>query len=287
MALTFELLEHISHTVDENGNNGYQSVYRVWSDTPNPHPRDVTECLGITRNVSTFPYDSSSVATTFSTTSAGGQGETLGTVFNVTVSYAPLVLTAAANVDGTPTRRYRKEPIVRTYSRDAQGVFVCNSAGVPPGELFTREESIDILQITRNESSYTSGGMTNCVNSNSFEGYPPGTVYCSSPEADRIYDSAFAGGGYWRVSYEFRIDVANGWDVKFADMGTSEKKLKTKENESDPDEYELVPITDEAGNPVGEAVLLNGNGERLEPGQPTVWRTVQPYRRAPFNFGFV
>lgn len=287
MALTFELLEHISHTVDENGNNGYQSVYRVWSDTPNPHPRDVTECLGITRNVSTFPYDTSSVATTFSTTSAGGQGETLGTVFNVTVTYAPLVLTGAANVDGTPTRRYRKEPVTRTYSRDAQGVYVRNSAWMPPGDLFTREESIDILQITRNESFYATGGLTNCVNSNSFEGYPAGTVLLAGVEADRVYDSAFSSGGYWRVSYEFRIDVANGWDVFYADMGTAERKLKEKEDPSDPDEYELVKILDSEGNPISEPVLLNGNGERLESGMPIVWFKAQPYRRAPFNFGFV
>lgn len=149
--------------------------------------------------------------------------------------------------------------------RDINGKPILNSANQPFDPPITKDKYDLVLRIVRNEESYDrflAAEYIGAVNNDDFYGYPANTVKCIRFDADRRRTVDLI---YYQVHYEFQIrfqkvqDKLYGWTRRIRDEGYVE--TKKPENLSDPPDLEVNKDIDII--PLGQPVLLDGNGRKL------------------------
>lgn len=167
-----------------------------------------------------------------------------------------------------------EEQEVTQYYDAVTGALLRNSAGQP---IFVQQpQSIPILTIQRTESlNRFSASLVlfynNTVNLYSFFGAPPYCARMIGPTARRI---ALNNVPYWEVIYRIKFNMginprtlqAQGWLANMLDRGwwfkNAEGKKEAAETDVDQEPYEC---------------LLDGNGHKLEDGQPPVFLPYNKY----------
>lgn len=169
-------------------------------------------------------------------------------------------------------------PILKIYNVETEEIEpLQNSAGevFPPEKNPTRDESLLILTITRNEAITSphpalSVLYQNAVNSTVFWNSPVGTVKCTSIQAQRqtrqLPDGTIF--PYLKVTYSFKFK--DNWDIQLLDHGNYYI-----------DNDEKIPFQDQAGNPI--LGLLDGAGANLGAEADPEFLTIRPYKRLNFN----
>lgn len=166
-----------------------------------------------------------------------------------------------------PDVQWTSEKYQETSQKDADGVLVANSAGVPFETGITRDRSRRVLTITRNLLEWNPGDYDEYIDTlNSFPflqerypgAYPTGlckideidgvaVYYDDYPERDDIY--------YWRVTARVSID-RRGWSALILDAGFQEL------NEAEDGLRSILLDHKSASTPVP----LDGQGHRLPVG---------------------
>lgn len=150
--------------------------------------------------------------------------------------------------------------------------LIVNSAG-DPLEGAEKEFSQWHIQITGNRQAFpysVAMNYMNAVNSDSWSGFPPGTLKVQSisgqREIEQVNDAEVT---YWQIS----IDIAyrpEGFDLKLWDVGFSEISGGKRKK-----------ILDALKEPVSDPVALS-NGAAKTPGQPPDVLTYRVYNRLSF-----
>lgn len=151
--------------------------------------------------------------------------------------------------------------------------FIVNSAG-DPLEGAEKEFSQWHVQITGNRQSFpysVAMAYVNAVNSDSWSGFPPGTIKCQSINGQREIEQVNGEDvAYWQVSVDlaYRQEgfALRLWDVGFNEIVSGKRKK----------------ILDQHKEPVSEPVALD-NGAAKAPGSPPNMLTFRVYNQLPFS----
>jgi hypothetical protein len=167
---------------------------------------------------------------------------------------------------------------------DCNGTKVVNSAGDKflPGIVRDLDRAlITINQCDNTFNAYTELSYANCINSNSFLGFPAYTLKLPFIGVQAKWDSQY--GWCYQKSYPFEFNAgANvngsniGWKTAVLDAGLFQ--LNTSGSGAN------QPIM-RGGCPVQQPVLLDGSGNASTDGTPT-WKTFQLYQALDFGFSF-
>jgi hypothetical protein len=140
---------------------------------------------------------------------------------------------------------------------------------------------ITINQCDNTFNAYTELSYANCINSNSFLGFPAYTLKLPFIGVQAKWDSQY--GWCYQKSYPFEFNAgANvngsniGWKTAVLDAGLYQ--LNTSGSGAN------QPIM-RGGCPVQQPVLLDGSGNASTDGTPT-WKTFQLYQALDFGFSF-
>lgn len=95
---------------------------------------------------------------------------------------------------------------------------------------------------------------------------------------------------FWRVRYEFHLDLYRGWRVDLLDRGYVETKEDSEvdEIENNYGDYptstnkQLQVVIDDKGIPMNEPVLLDGEGKKLQPDGTPFYLRYAIYQERPF-----
>lgn len=165
----------------------------------------------------------------------------------------------------------------RVVAFDQDGVAIRNSAGDPFGDPVTVDDSRSVLAVERNElvSAFDltlSEQMRDKVNAAEWNGFAARTVKSrpvttSQPQYDATNNVFF-----YAVKYVFEVN-RDTWTRKLLDQGFAAV---------DPTDGKLKAVT-EGGQPVSEAVPLDGSGHRLPPGGTPVALSFEVYPAADFG----
>ena len=154
--------------------------------------------------------------------------------------------------------------------------FIVNSAG-DPLEGAQRDQAEFRIQITGNRQQFPYSmamAYVNTVNSDSWSGFPAGTLKCQGisgqREIEQIDDAEVP---YWSVSVDLAYR-AEGWRLKLWDVGYQEIRNGKRQK-----------VLDALNEPVSDPVALS-NGVAQSPGQPPEMLTFKVYREAAFNGTF-
>jgi len=197
------------------------------------------------------------------------------TLFYITVNYSLMENPLAQPAEFSWSHVDNEEPI----DRDIYGNPITNSAGELPDPPITETFHDTLLRVTRNEANFfpvIADGYKNSVNSNTFLGFPPGTVKCTVFEGEITRAATLT---YYIVRYEFQIrtkflnSATECWKKRFMDAGFREK-VGT--------EYEV--IKDKDGVPLSEPSLLDGSGKKLAAGATPVFLEFET--KQPMDFSF-
>jgi hypothetical protein len=289
-----EIWEGRTATIDDKGHREYTREFRF---TTNADTDDAaTICLSplipplYTPYVVPNGFDTGALLTRIST--AQEQGEP--TVWKVTLHYSTRSHDASrhpGNPNPSSADQFSQSPFDRPplitwdavqYTRPlvkdvVTSKPVLNSAGErfdPPPEI---DDSRIVLIYERNEPVYDSNvavSYRDSVNSDTWNGFDPGTVKLSKISANLEYEK---GVFYWRVRYEFHI--RDNWQVSLLDHGS-----KQLTNDNPP---LLVHIISKSGGIIDD--LLDGNGKQLPPTNPAsdrfanaVFKTYNAYTQIAF-----
>jgi hypothetical protein len=141
-----------------------------------------------------------------------------------------------------------------------------NSAGDPIDGL---EKDVAMVKMTYTNTQVLSpdfgrlNAYTNTCNSTSFLGGGAYTVRCMGWSGE--YDQK---NNVWNISVEF-LFKPDGWEIRYYDVGFSEIVGGVRK-----------AILDQAGNPVGQPVPLDGDGAQLNIGSEPLVRKLFPYSKA-------
>lgn len=151
-----------------------------------------------------------------------------------------------------------------------------NSAGDPFDPAIEKEDSRDVLRVTRNEATYSpsiASTYKNKVNSGTFYGYPPGHAKVFDISADSFRHTD--GNVYWTVNYEVHFS-RDGFQPKVLDQG-----YRYINSQGD---QEHITVKDKEGQeiPVSSPKNLDGNGGILPEGGDAVFLDFEIYESANF-----
>jgi hypothetical protein len=166
---------------------------------------------------------------------------------------------------------FNGNPIVNTAGERVRGVKA----------LFSDQ----VLTVTRNFSvfnTYVQAIYRRSVNSDTFQGWPPGTVKCMKLSADNVFDVNV---GYWKVTgvFQFRFPYnttsEKAWYNRRVSMGLKQRKAATG-----PDRKILIPIPDGHKNPTSPQ-YLDEDGIYIDDIEttPPFWQETQLYGSLPYN----
>lgn len=187
--------------------------------------------------------------------------DTLGLVYEVALEYGPYdAQTFPANPMDWPLKVstsvvYRE----RAVDFDANGDPIRNSAKQRFGDPVTREFADYVITCKRNEeigafSLSLAHDYQDSINDDTWNGFAAGVVLCKSiTTGDEQYDST-AEVWYYEVTYVFETNRFT-WAKELLDQGFCEL------DGSSPPKHKR--ILDTQGQPIDEAVPLNGSGVRL------------------------
>jgi hypothetical protein len=151
--------------------------------------------------------------------------------------------------------------------------LIVNTAG-DPLEGAEKEHAEWRISITGNRQSFPKSmamAYINTVNSDSWSGFPPGTIKCQAISGQREVEQVDnAEVAYWQVSVELAYRP-EGWALKLWDVGYNEIKSGGRQK-----------ILDKLKEPVSEPVALS-NGVAKSPGSPPDMLTFKVYREAAFS----
>lgn len=175
---------------------------------------------------------------------------------------------------------YNAKGVLFPYEKGEDDAPILNSAFQkfdPPPEM---DDSRPVLSLTKNFSSfdfYSLAQYRDAINSDEFYGCPPRTLKIAKINANR--ETTIAAGvpiTYFRVSVEFHFNP-DDWSLKLLDQGLMEF------NDA---EDGVVNITDDNGEPIAQAVNLDGFGHKGTPVDgvvPDFYRVYFTYRSLPFS----
>ena len=163
-------------------------------------------------------------------------------------------------------------PIVNTSGERVRGVKA----------LFSDQ----VLTVTRNFavfSTFTQAVYRRSVNSDTFQGWPPGTVKCMKLSADNVFDSQI---GYWKVTgvFQFRFPYNTtpdkAWYNRRVSMGLKQRKGRTGT-----DRNKLIPTVDAHKQPATTPQYLDQDGIQIENIEttPPFWQETKLYGSLPYN----
>jgi hypothetical protein len=166
---------------------------------------------------------------------------------------------------------FNGNPIVNTAGERVRGVKA----------LFSDQ----VLTVTRNFAvfnTYVQAIYRRSVNSDTFQGWPPGTVKCMKLSADNVFDVNV---GYWKVTgvFQFRFPYnttsEKAWYNRRVSMGLKQRKAATG-----PDRKILIPIPDGHKNPTSPQ-YLDEDGIYIDDIEttPPFWQETQLYGSLPYN----
>lgn len=183
-----------------------------------------------------------------------------GVQWTVTAEFAAYDPTAfSANPTEWPLR---VEFSAATYDRvvwfDVNGDPILNSAHDRFDDPLTRDESRVLIIVTRNElvrdfAIDFASTYNDKINSDTWNGFAPYSVKIGAITSGQPQTGP-DGSVYYAVTYPFAID-RNLWRKTLLDQGLAELDNGSPARQK--------PILDADGQPVGEAVPLNGSGKRL------------------------
>jgi len=155
-------------------------------------------------------------------------------------------------------------PIVNTAGERVRGVKA----------LFSDQ----VLTVTRNFAvfnTYVQAAYRRSVNSDTFQGWPAGTVKCMKLSADNVFDSQI---GYWKVTgvFQFRFPynttTDKAWYNRRVSMGLFQKLSDGR----------TVPVVDDHKQPSATPKYLDENGLQTTSVTP-FWQETKLYNSLPYN----
>jgi hypothetical protein len=155
-------------------------------------------------------------------------------------------------------------PIVDTAGQRVRGVKA----------LFSDQ----VLTVTRNFSvfdTYLQAIYRRSVNSDTFQGWPPGTVKCMKLSADNVFDVNV---GYWKVTgvFQFRFPYntvpERAWYNRRVSMGMDQRLS----------DGQIVPTVDDHKQPSTIPRYLDENGLQTTSATP-FWQETKLYGSLPYN----
>ena len=180
--------------------------------------------------------------------------------------------------------RFTTNKLERVIWADRNGNAILNSAYDPFKDPIAIDDSRTIITATRNEliSSFDltlADSYKDKINASTWNGFAAETVKCSNIETSdpQLYTTSVTIPGaiyYYAVTYTFEIN-RDTWAREILDQGF------TKLDGSTP--KKRLQITDKYGQPITEAVPLDGSGGELATNGTPVFLTKDVYPTADFS----
>lgn len=277
-----------SSTVNLKGERTYTRTFLVHTDGQATGPMAVTSALGIAYGTTYSYYAESDPAAVVTNISAQPDSPD-GLGWRVVVEYGPwpetgplaenpLLQPAEVSLSG----RELEVPV----ERDRLGNLIKNSAGDPFNPTISKDDSRQILSITRNEAAPPMGFPRNSVNSVSVTipgvgTFPPRTLKSMTPQATLQWHQNVPGFAYWKVTYQFEVNdravyqsdgetlIGVGWDAAVLDAGF--RRLEP----GDPSTRRVIEVD---GEPAQDPVPLDGSGQPLDPDADPHWLAFRVYQ---------
>lgn len=161
---------------------------------------------------------------------------------------------------------------------DADGNAIVTANGEPIYGV-TAKFADPVLNVTRNFRTINLYGIAayrRSVNSDSFQGWPPGTARLIRYAATKVYDNA---GGYWKVSAAIRFrapihtTAEQAWFARVRHEGLYEKDANGN----------IVRAVDRLGEFVQRPVLLKSDGTRENDINSAYWKLFRRYAPLPYS----
>jgi hypothetical protein len=206
--------------------------------------------------------------------------------------------TLKATYEKPATEEYGKNPYTRKdiWTFQTQGAPIAalfyfdgntikpltNSAKDPLKGLQVDEalQKILIKGVRSNFPSALAAAVTNCVNSDSYLGFPANHVKCQGITAERKYEIVNKTTiWYWEVTVEL-LARQTGWNLLIPDVGYNyleggeKKRCKVKAPDGEGGEVDVASA---------DPVALDGNGGQLAAGATPVVLDRRIYRQVPFS----
>jgi hypothetical protein len=210
-----------------------------------------------------------------------------GLTYIVTVHYGQFPFGATSNDPAAQPAQWTVSG--RTFQEivdvDANGSKVLNSAGDPfiPGVVRDLDRAlITVNQCDSSFNAYEELSYANCINSNSFLGFPAYTLKLPYIGVQAKWDSQYGWRYYKSYPFEYNagpnINGQNiGWKTAILDAGLYEiDNTGTGDN---------LPIM-RGGNPVQSPVMLDGSGNAANQGATPYYMQFQLYQALDFSFSF-
>lgn len=268
MAIVSTTLQSRSCSINEKYEPSYTHVYLVRTDNKFQSLPSIRSAPGIAVG-SQYPDDSLAGCNSIDSSPYGDDGYW----HSVTVNWGPWPEKEENPLDEPPTEEWGAAQFDKQIEKDCFGVPFLNSAGVPPRDIQTMDDSRTVLVITRNEATFdpaVAQVYRDKLNRDVFFGAPPLTAKMKPITASRQFSPIC--GFYYQVKYEIEFNLESGWAVEFLNCGTHERTIDGK----------LVPIL-KNGVPVDEPVPLNLLGQELIAGANPEMLTYQVYHDIDFS----
>lgn len=163
---------------------------------------------------------------------------------------------------------------------------VTNSAGQSFDPPVLRDDMRWVLTATRNEASFDATyaeNFANKINSDTFQGKPPGSFKIGTPRARKQTDPVY--GDYWTITYEFHYR-RELWTQQILDQGRYiiDDYYTGLDPEGDSPTTVLVSAKESDGvTPVNDPILLNGAGKRNPMSADPVYLPYDAYEAVAFS----
>jgi hypothetical protein len=281
--------------VDAQWRRTYTRAWRVVSDTPDfgafgarlAVPVQFGDRYQILASGGGDPVETDNFAFALGITAENSEAED-GCSWVVTVQYGPYDPTEfPENPLNHPIKvswggnKFEKAVEETAPDENGETTPILNSAGCYFDPPITIDDTRPTCHVVRNEQTYNPVYALNykdVVNSDDWNGFPPGTVKLALPTAELEFSAVC--GYYFIVNYEFEINP-EGWDLQILDQGTMEL-VDVPADDEGPDEQGVANIKDKNGDNVSQPVLLDGNGNQLPSGDDPVYLTFKGYGQIAF-----
>ena len=209
------------------------------------------------------------------------------TLFEVDCEYESRGADDQSTLDEHPVKSYSSIITEEEIDVDIRGMPIQTMAfeGFDPPVRSPR--STRVLRVTRNMRNYFDGIGSlyeGKVNSDTFQGYPPGTCWLAALNADEVRSKNLS---YWRITAEIHIRGAapgsinaRAWWKRVLHQGYYAKLI----NESDSSIWKRVPCIDDQGRRATKPMPLKLDGsQEFDKNAPAVWLEFEQFQSISFN----
>jgi hypothetical protein len=254
--------------IDENFQRTYAIKYKVMC-TNGTGPGYVRNNLGWTIGTSTYAYGSESDLNA-KCNNITVDGPTFGPepVYSATVSfgkYDPFVEEHIENPLSQPLKvTFEGVSYQRVIDLDINGNPIDNTAGDPFDPGIEADEIRQTFRVVQNFASpinpFNIFSFGNCVNSDTWFGFPPKSIKTGIPLVERLFSQFLADtsstGNYWQVTWVFDQNP-DGWQKSVGNMGMRQLAAGST--------TKRVAILDSGGMVLQTPAWLDINGHYLQP----------------------